>query len=299
MSETFEKKDIVFSRLTPRLAPLIFSAFPAGSVDIDRSWAWIALDRLDKKTPVAALVFDTQPNTESSIGVFRFRFIENSAQAYSNSFFEQLTYLAQRRGFKKIGCKGAMPESSELYAFLDKVGFESAEQLEHYRVDGREKIEIICDDEEELYQDFLHRDKAPKYFKPIPFKDASLEAVSTLVSESLGSTRRSLDTSPLHSVDRERSMVLLDKNQLVGAALVRALSDDKGFHVSALVVEENYRLTAATPQLSHEILKQFIEAKAEYYSFETNPKKSAAMVNHAKRYDFDHLGTSHLMVKQI
>ncbi|MGJ8639015.1 MAG: hypothetical protein ACSHYA_06440 [Opitutaceae bacterium] len=299
MNEPTGAKQIVFSKLTPRLAPLIFSAFSPGSVDMDRSAAWVALDREDKKTPIAALIFDSSTDSIAPIGAFRFRFIGDTIHSYADSFFEQVTYLAQRRGFKKIGCKGAIVEGSDPYELFEKVGFKSAERLEKFRVNGRGKIELICDDQEELYQTLQERKEAPKPFRVIPFKNASFEAVNTLVRESLGSARRELDTSPLNSIDRERSIVLLDENVLAGAALVRPYHDTKGFHVSALVVEENYRHTPATSLLSHEILKRFIEAKADYYSFETNPSKSASMVNHAKRYEFEHLGTSHFMIKDL
>jgi len=292
-------KEIIFGKLTPRYVPLIFSAFPAGTVDIDRCAAWIAFDRSDKKTPVAVLVFDSMTPMASQVGVFRYRFLEETTELYAPSFFEQVRFLAKRRGFGKVGVKGQVLGKSEQYELLESVGFESAEQLEQYSVEGIEKIEAICDDHDELYQKLLHRDAPPKYFTVLSLESASLEGVHALVAESLGDVRRSLDVSPLHSVDKKRSIVLLDQNQLVGAALVRPYPSGKGFHVAAMVIEEKYRMTSATQLLSRELLGRMIESGAESYSFETNPKTAKSMLNHAKMNEFTHIDTCHFMVMSV
>ena len=288
---------VVLSKVTPRQVPLLFKAFPPGSIDMDRSVAKVALDAKTRK-PIAALILHSEP-TSNGIGLFRFQFLTQQSQAYAHSFFEQLDYLAIRHGYASIAAWGARKKDSDDYNLLCAHGYEPKEQLLAFELRGKDKIKALYDDKVRLFEALKARGDIPKQASVVSFAEASAEAVSSLIATGLGSARTEIDHSPLSGIDLKRSVVLKIDHIIVAATLIRALPDGKGFYVSASAVEPEYKVTWATPYINRALLQHLVDAEAEYYAFETNPGKSPKMVNFAKRYHFKELGSSHLLVKAL
>jgi len=295
MSQT--EQLVILSRVTPSNVPLLFRAFPQGSIDMDRTVARIALDAKTRQ-PIAALILHSEPTSEGT-GLFQFQFLTQQSQSYVQSFLEQLDYLAMRLGYLNIGAWGARQEDSEDYKRLSAHGYEAKEQLLTFELRGKDKIRTIYDDQARLIVALEARGDIPSGAKVVPFAEASAEAVGSLIATGLGSARTEMDHSPLSGIDQQRSIVLKIDSVIAAATLIRALPDGKGFYVSASVIDPEYQITWASTYITQALLQHLIDAGAEYYKFETNPKSSPIMVNFAKRYHFKELSSSHLLVKSL
>lgn len=290
---------IVLTRLSPRTAPIVFRAFPAGSVDIDHSFAWLAVRQNDRH-PMAALLLEPKETAKGyTTAVVRFALLSDEALGSVPSFLQQTIYLCQRRGLERMACFGAVPERAPYYQALVDAGFESKDRLDGYRVEGRDAIEQLYAFEDRIVTALFRRDPIPEATRVVPYDEVSGESVGILVADSLGSVRRDFDHSPTSGIHPELSKVLLSGHRVVGAALVREKEVGRGFHVNALVVDPEFRLSWATPWLSREMLRSILDTGAEYYEFETNPAHSPTMVNHALRQGFEPIGASHFMTRAL
>lgn len=290
---------VLLSRLTPRQIPLVFHAIPVGLIDIDRSKAWMALKNPSRE-PLALLLIEAKATGKrGDFGVITMVPLSEDVYELYLPMLKQIEFLARRRNIRYIGFWGGVEETSREYPLLIEGGFVSREHLVAFKLEGKDNIQRIYEDQKNVYEQLKERGSIADSASVVPFKEVSAEAVSQLVSQSLGTARQHLDHNPVSGIDQDRSLVMLDGNRIVAAYLVRILDEGKGFYISSFVIDKDYRMSWASPWISAAFLGGMLEIDCEYYKFETNPDRSPLMMNHAKIYDFEETGKNHFMTKDL